>query len=88
MQAPWALKKTDALRMEAVLYTLLEGIRCIALCLQPFMPTAADKMLFQLSIPENARINTCISKEYALTSGAILPEPEGIFPRFQVVEEQ
>jgi methionyl-tRNA synthetase len=86
-QAPWVLKKTDVSRMEAVLYTLLEGIRCIALCLQPFMPTAADKMLFQLSVPENARMNACVSAEYALISGAVLPEPEGIFPRFQVVEE-
>jgi methionyl-tRNA synthetase len=86
--APWTLKKTDPARMEAVLYTILEGIRCIALCLQPFMPTAADKMLFQLSVPSDARMNACIDKEFALTSGVPLPEPEGIFPRFQVMEEE
>jgi methionyl-tRNA synthetase len=86
--APWTLKKTDTARMEAVLYTILEGLRCMALCLQPFMPTAADKMLFQLSVPSDARANACIDKAYALTSSAVLPEPEGIFPRFQVAEEE
>jgi methionyl-tRNA synthetase len=86
--APWTLKKTDPERMEAVLYTLLEGNRCIALSLQPFMPTAADKMLFQLSVSADARMNACIDAAYALTSGTVLPEPEGIFPRFQVVEEE
>jgi methionyl-tRNA synthetase len=85
--APWTLKKTDPRRMEAVLYTLLEGLRCIAICLQPFVPVSADKLLFQLSVPTDARLNRCVAQEYALVSGAVLPEPEAIFPRFQVMDE-
>jgi methionyl-tRNA synthetase len=44
-QAPWALKKTDPLRMEEVLAVLLAEIRNLAIALQPFAPTSAAKVL-------------------------------------------
>ncbi len=85
-QAPWKLKKTDPQRMEAVLYTLLEGIRCLAICLQPFIPDSADKLLFQLSVSEDTRMASAIDPAHALRPGAVLPAPEPIFPRFDAVE--
>ncbi len=83
-QAPWTLRKTDPERMEVVLYTLLEGIRCIALALQPFTPNAAEKMLKQLASGEDARTMSAFNADAALVSGTALPKPEGIFPRFEV----
>jgi methionyl-tRNA synthetase len=43
--APWALKKTDPVRMEAVLAVLLECIRSLAVAAQYFIPTSAAKVL-------------------------------------------
>ena len=81
-QAPWSLKKTDPKRMEEVLYTLAETVRCIAILLQPFMPDSAAKMLDQLAIPEDQRLLKHLTPDYALKGGAELPVPQGIFPRF------
>ena len=54
-EAPWALKKTDPKRMEAVLYVLAESIRHVAIILQPFMPDSCTRILDQLAIPEKSR---------------------------------
>lgn len=50
-EAPWNLwkeKKMD--KLSAVLYTLSEALRIIALYLYPFMPSSAEKMWKQLDI--------------------------------------
>ncbi|MGE0093571.1 MAG: methionine--tRNA ligase [Alphaproteobacteria bacterium] len=85
-QAPWSLRKTDPARMNTVLYTLAETIRCVALVLQPFMPQAMGKMLDQLAVPADARDFDSLNAKAALTPGTPLPPPQGIFPRF--VEEK
>ena len=54
-QAPWALRKTDPLRMATVLYVLAETIRRLALVTQAFMPDASARILDQLAVPEDAR---------------------------------
>jgi methionyl-tRNA synthetase len=82
-QAPWALRKTDLLRMGAVLRVLVEIQRVIATVLQPFMPDSMARMLDQLGIPADGR--TLSGLAHSLADGAILPAPQGIFPRF--VEE-
>lgn len=87
-QAPWKLKKENPKRMEEVLYTLAETIRCIGILLQPFMPHSAAKMLDQLAIPEGERLLLHLVPDYALKSGTALPAPEGIFPRFVEEGEQ
>jgi methionyl-tRNA synthetase len=43
--APWALKKTDPVRMETVLSLLLDMIRALAIGAQPYIPTSAVKVL-------------------------------------------
>ena len=80
-EAPWTLKKTDPVRMQAVLYYLAESIRCIAIMLQPFTPDAAGKLLDQLAVPADKRLFIHLSEKDALVSGALLPKPEGVFPR-------
>ncbi|MHB1217434.1 MAG: methionine--tRNA ligase [Alphaproteobacteria bacterium] len=85
-QAPWTLRKTDPARMDTVLYTLAETLRCVALVLQPFMPQAMGKLLDQLAVPADARSFASLNAKAALKPGTPLPPPQGIFPRF--VEEK
>jgi methionyl-tRNA synthetase len=83
-QAPWALKKTDAVRMEAVLRCLLDVLRTIATLLTPFMPDSMGRMLDQLGVPADAR--TIAALAMPLADGVALPVPSGIFPRFATRE--
>ena len=78
-QAPWALRKTDATRMEAVLRVLADVLRHVATVLQPFMPGSMARMLDQLGVPADQR--DLSSLKLPLPAGTALPTPEGIFPR-------
>ncbi|MBE9605949.1 methionine--tRNA ligase [Acetobacteraceae bacterium H6797] len=80
-QAPWALKKTDIVRMAAVLRHLHTAIRTIATVLQPFMPTTMGKMLDQLAVPEELRDLAGLATP--LADGIALPPPEVLFQKVQ-----
>ncbi|MSP03507.1 MAG: methionine--tRNA ligase [Acetobacteraceae bacterium] len=79
-QAPWALNKTDRVRMAAVLRVMVDTIRAVATLLQPFMPTSMANMLEQLGVPEHARDIAALSAP--LADGIHLPAPRGVFPRY------
>lgn len=80
--APWTLRKEGKMEeMETVLYAICEGVRNIAIALQPFMPETMGKMLDQLAVPADERTLGHISPEFALKPGTPLPMPEGLFPR-------
>ncbi len=79
-QAPWKLAKTNVVLMGDVLYTLAQVIRYLGVLLQPFMPDSANKMLNLLGVDLQDRQLSSLSKP--LTSGAALPTPEVIFPRY------
>ncbi|GBQ98172.1 methionine--tRNA ligase [Asaia lannensis] len=79
-QAPWALKKTDLVRMATVLRVLHEALRHIAIMLQPYMPGTMDKLLTQLGVAESAR--DFASLAIPLEAGIALPAPQGLFPRY------
>jgi methionyl-tRNA synthetase len=81
-EAPWALKKTDFARMEAVLYTLCEVLRTLAIITQPFTPQAAIKLQDLLALPVDKRDFKAIGSEHRLQSGIALPKPSPLFPRF------
>ena len=82
-QAPWALKKNDPPRMEAVLYHLAETIRRLALLTQAFMPAASEKILDQLMVPAGSRtLDFYASGRGGLVPGTELPKPAGVFPRY------
>ena len=68
--------------MGTVLYTLIETIRCVGVLIQPFMPESAEKLLNQLAIPNDQRNFVNLTAEFAIKSGASLPEPQGVFPRY------
>ncbi|CAI3922808.1 methionine--tRNA ligase [Commensalibacter papalotli (ex Botero et al. 2024)] len=83
-QAPWTLKKTDPQRMTVVLRVLVDTLRIIATCLQPFIPGAMDKLLTQLGVSESERQLSDL--ETVIPAGRELPAPSGIFPRFVEAE--
>ena len=79
-QAPWALRRTDPVRMAAVLRVLADVLRQVATVLQPFMPDSMAAMLDQLAVPPDARSFAALSD--ILPGGLALPAPKGIFPRY------
>jgi methionyl-tRNA synthetase len=81
-QEPWKLAKTDPARRDMVLWTTAELLRIVGICCQPFIPAAAARLLNLLSVPQDARLLADAVPEKALASGTILPEPQGIFPRY------
>lgn len=94
-QEPWKLKKENPERMQTVLYTLAEAIRCIAIMLQPFIPQAAQKILLQLGYTETDFATTTggipfeqLKPAYALKPGTQLPVPAGVFPRVEKQERK
>jgi methionyl-tRNA synthetase len=80
-QAPWTLKKTNLDRMHTVLYTLAESIRVIALLLQPFIPSSADKILEIINITK--KDFSQLTSEEAFKPGHKINEPTGVFPRIE-----
>lgn len=79
-QAPWALNKTDKVRMGVVLRVLVDTIRVVATLLQPVMPDSMARMLDQLGVAADARSFGQLG--VALTDGQVLPPPKGVFPRY------
>jgi methionyl-tRNA synthetase len=87
-QEPWALKKTDPARMEAVLHTTAEVIRRVAILCQPFIPGSAAKLLDLLAVAPENRHFVHLGEEYALKPGTPLPAPAPVFPRYVEPAEQ
>jgi methionyl-tRNA synthetase len=83
-QAPWTLKKTDPVRMNTVLYTLIEVLRYLAITTQPVMPASANIMLDQLNVPANERSFKYLTSTYKIKPGKKLEKPSPIFPRFVI----
>ncbi len=81
-EEPWALKKTDPVRMGTVLYVTAEVVRNIALLAQPVVPTGAAKLLDVLGVPEQERSFAFCGANHRLKAGTVLPKPEPVFPRF------
>jgi methionyl-tRNA synthetase len=79
-QAPWALRKTDLVRMGAVLRVLVDVLRVVATVLQPTMPQTMARMLDQLGVPDGARQLADLASP--LPGGVALPPPQGVFPRY------
>lgn len=80
--APWALKKTDPVRMGGVLAVLSETIRKIAILVQPVMPESAGKILDQLGVEPTQRDFSFLEGTNRLASGQGIAKPEPVFPRF------
>jgi methionyl-tRNA synthetase len=72
-QAPWALRKTDPDRMAAVLGTLVVAVRELARAIAPIIPESADKLLTLIDAGEG---------------GAAIPQPNPLFPRLELPEDE
>jgi methionyl-tRNA synthetase len=81
-QAPWALKKTNSARMEAVLRHLHTVLRCVATMLWPFMPTTMSTLLDQLGVPQDAR--DIMALDTPIPGGTALPAPSPLFRKIEI----
>ncbi len=89
--APWVLAKDEAMkpRLAAVMYTLLEGIRNIAVLIEPFMPRTPGKIFAQLGIESGSDI-TKWESTYSwggYQSGMKVVKGEPLYPRIDVAKE-
>ena len=92
---PWSLAKEEDKkdRLGTVLYNLIEGIRICANMLYPFIPESADKIMDQLTHPENAQ-KLCVGEwndsskfGYTYADGAkVNPAPTPLFMRIDEKE--
>jgi methionyl-tRNA synthetase len=91
-QAPWALRKSDPERMEAVLMVLLRVVRDLAIALRPVVPTAIDKLFDQMGIAEDARDFAALENKGWLAdlavAGFTLQQPSGVFPRLELPADE
>ncbi|KZY57289.1 methionine--tRNA ligase [Erythrobacter sp. HI0063] len=91
-QAPWALRKTDPKRMEAVLLTLYIAIRDLALAIQPVVPSKAKAVLDMLGVAEDRRGFGDLADESwygaLVAAGHRIGKPEPVFPRLELPENE
>ena len=78
--APWSLAKTDTAAMANVLAVTLDATRRIVLLIQPFTPAASAALLDLLGVAGDARDFNAL--DTAVSPGAQLPLPQGVFPRW------
>jgi methionyl-tRNA synthetase len=91
-QAPWALRKTDPERMCAVLMTLFQAVRTLAIAIRPVVPAAADKLLDQMGIAEDARDFAALADDQwfakLAAGGFTIGQPVPIFPRLELPADE
>ena len=91
-QAPWALKKTDPERMQAVLQTLFMALRDLAIAIQPVIPAKAAALLDQLGIPQDERSFAALADSdwfnRLVTSGFTVAPPTPLFPRLELPADE
>ncbi len=87
---PWALNKAnDTERLGTVMYTLLEGMRKVAVNLWPIMPDASLKMLSQLGLDASAPVSIGAEADDwgLLPVETELATASNIFPRVELEAE-
>jgi methionyl-tRNA synthetase len=72
--------------MEAVLYVTAEVLRRIGILVQPYVPSAAAKLLDLLAVPGGERRFADLDRP--LVTGTALPAPAPVFPRYVAAEEK
>ncbi len=90
VQAPWALRKTDVLRMNTVLATLVQAIRMLAIAVRPVVPTSADRLLDTLGVDANARNFADLHDGDwydRRTAAGPIAQPVPLFPRLEIPYE-
>ncbi len=90
--APWALAKDPAKQQELanVMYNLVESLRIISVMIEPFMPTAAEKIWQQLNMPKafaDVRLDD-IKAWDGTTAGMHIGEAQQLFPRIELKKDE
>ncbi|PYN24525.1 MAG: methionine--tRNA ligase [Candidatus Rokuibacteriota bacterium] len=82
-RAPWELKKDPAKqpRLNAVLYTLAESLRCLGVVLAPFVPDAAAKI--RSALGQTAEPTLADAVWGRLQAGARVQKISALFPRVE-----
>ena len=84
------MRKTDPERMRAVLMTLFQAVRTLAIAIRPVVPAAADKLLDQMGVAADARDFAAVEDSGWLAklaaSGFTVGQPVPIFPRLELPE--
>ncbi|MGH7335197.1 MAG: methionine--tRNA ligase [Candidatus Rokuibacteriota bacterium] len=80
-ERPWGLAKTPAQRprLDTVLYTLAESLRCLGIVLDPFLPVAAEKIRVALS--QGGPFSLADLTWGRLPAGTRVSKLAGLFPR-------
>ncbi|MFC0203092.1 methionine--tRNA ligase [Novosphingobium soli] len=90
-QAPWALRKSDPARMEAVLMVLFRCVRDLAIAVRPVVPTAIDALLDQMGQDAGARDYAAFGEsawfDGLAVSGFRVDKPQGVFPRLELPQD-
>jgi methionyl-tRNA synthetase len=81
-EQPWSLKNTDPARMATVLYVAAETLRRIGILVQPYMPSAAARLLEALAVEDDQRSFSALANGSELRPGQPIPAPVPIFPRY------
>jgi len=81
--APWELKKDPAkqARLNAVLYTLAESLRCLGIVLAPFLPDAAARI--RAALGQTAEPALADAVWGRLSPGARVQKIAALFPRVE-----
>jgi methionyl-tRNA synthetase len=81
-QEPWALRKSDPVRMGTVLYVTAEVLRQVGILVQPVMPASAQKLLDLVGVAAEARMFADLGPAGRLVPGTSLPQVAAVFPRY------
>lgn len=86
--APWALNKNgDTARLHTVLYTMVDVIRMLGVCIQPFMPGTAAEILRRYQVGEAEASWTNLASFGVTHPGGVIEQGSPLFPRLDIQEE-
>ena len=88
---PWVLGKDpeNQEKLLSIMYNLLAALRAIAVLISPFMPGTAGKILQQIGLAENQKLNLADVRQWgSLPAGSPLTRSESLFPRIEKDKEK
>ena len=80
---PWALKKTDTLRMQTILYVIVEQIKNISILLNPIIPTATEKIFETMNISKKDILIKSINKKNVINHDKELKDLTILFKKVE-----
>jgi methionyl-tRNA synthetase len=85
-ERPWTLAKTPAQRprLDTVLYTLAESLRCLGIVLDPFLPVAAEKI--RTALGQTGKLSLADLAWGGIPAGTRVSKLTGLFPRTHPTE--